>query len=152
MRDQPLMPATISGVLTTMSRTHRPYETENKLLEVIREYSNSIYGDCYRLADGNTEAYVFKVNIIPNSGASFYTDAYSSVIEYMNKNPSATTELVRLTIGGDLHKSAFLNTNMWFARETVRLNGLTFRIGGRDQLLTVFDEWASTMEYAVVGE
>lgn len=146
------MPATISGVLTTMSRTHRPYETEAILIRVLREYISSIYGDCYRLADGNTEAYVFKVNLVPNGDTSFYTDAYSSVIEYMNKNPSATTELVRLTIGGDLHKTAFLNTNMWFARETVRLNGLTFRIGGRDQLLTVFDDWESTIDYVVVGE
>jgi hypothetical protein len=137
--------------LDIFSGDNRGWETEAKFIDLLRDYIIGNYYVDYPPRDGEHADYVFRVKV--DNGAFVYTNAYSCVIEYMKSYPSVTTELVRVRIGGELHKKCFRNTFMWFAKQSLDYHrsalggvGYTFMIGGVRQPLTYFEDWCSVME------
>jgi hypothetical protein len=145
MRQQQQMFMTPSALIIYLSNTCKEFQTEIKLIQYLKEYINTTYYEEHRPCVLETRYnYVFKIN--NDNGSCIYTEAYSYVIEHMNKYPTATTELIRVELGTYTHKMAYRNTCMWFARESVKNNNLSFIINGQAKSLNFIKEWETFIE------
>jgi hypothetical protein len=144
MREFPPNITTISDLVLHIAITSMPFYMEDELIIYLKEYSNSIYYNCYIPSDTERTSYIFKIKT--GNGSFIYLEFYTSVVEYMEKHPTSTTELVNVKVGGIAHKNSFHNSNMYFAKEALRFNLLCVNINGLNQTPRFINEWCATLE------